>query len=117
MSAFDVWLWLKLDDIRAAFNVVWVLFGLMGAFGLAGALAYRVCGGGGKGLVVALSLLVAIGWTGGAGYVLTPTTKQAAAIYVVPQLVESRVFTNDIPQLYGMAVDALKEKLAVEVAK
>lgn len=120
MSTFDIWLWLKLDDIRDACSTLFFLFGILGGLLVAFATVARCIDDESRatlkpGLMVALWLFVALGWIGGAGNALLPSTKQAAAIYVVPQLVQSRVFTNDIPQLYDMAVQAMKEKLAAKV--
>ena len=43
---------------------------------------------------------------------LTPTTKQAAVIWAVPQILESRAVQKDLPELYNLAVDWAKNQLA-----
>ncbi len=45
------------------------------------------------------------------GLLFVPTTKEMAMIYVVPQITESRVVQQDIPELYDMGVQALKDWL------
>lgn len=47
----------------------------------------------------------------------TPTTRQLAAIILVPKLVNSEVVQRDIPQVYDLAVEWMKAKLAVPEAK
>lgn len=42
----------------------------------------------------------------------TPSTKQLAAIVVVPKLVNSEVIQKDIPELYELALDWTKKQLA-----
>jgi len=43
--------------------------------------------------------------------VVTPTTKQAAVIWAVPQILESRAVQKDLPELYDLAVDWAKNQL------
>lgn len=45
------------------------------------------------------------------GVLFTPTSKQMAMIYVVPQITESQVIKQDIPELYDLGVNALKDWL------
>lgn len=45
------------------------------------------------------------------GVLFTPTSKQMAMIYVVPQITESQVVKQDIPELYDLGVNALKDWL------
>lgn len=45
------------------------------------------------------------------GALFLPTTKEMAMIYVVPQITESRVVQQDIPELYDLGVQALKDWL------
>ena len=40
-----------------------------------------------------------------------PTTKQMALIYVVPQIANSEMVQQDIPELYDLGVSALKQQL------
>lgn len=45
------------------------------------------------------------------GVLFTPTSKEMAMIYVVPQITESQVVKQDIPELYDLGVNALKDWL------
>lgn len=45
------------------------------------------------------------------GLVFTPTTKEMAMIYAVPAISRSDLIREDIPELYELGVEALKEKL------
>ena len=45
------------------------------------------------------------------GAVFIPNSKQMAMIYVVPQITESQVVKQDIPELYDLGVNALKDWL------
>lgn len=45
------------------------------------------------------------------GLLFVPTSKQMAMIYVVPQITESQVVKQDIPELYDLGVNALKDWL------
>ena len=48
------------------------------------------------------------------GAILTPSTKQMAAIIVVPKIVNSTAVQKDIPELYSLGVEWLKDKLTTE---
>ena len=43
-----------------------------------------------------------------------PDSKTVAMMVVIPQIVESKVIQQDVPELYNAAVEALKEKLTIE---
>lgn len=45
------------------------------------------------------------------GALFIPNSKQMAMIYVVPQITESQVVKQDIPELYDLGVNALKDWL------
>lgn len=45
------------------------------------------------------------------GTIFVPTSRQMAMIYVVPQITESQVVKQDIPELYDLGVNALKDWL------
>lgn len=45
------------------------------------------------------------------GLLFTPTTKEMAMIYVVPHITESQIIKQDIPELYDLGVNALKDWL------
>jgi hypothetical protein len=116
MTSFDVWMWLKLDDIRNALSFVFYAFGLAGPAGLGaivGMASMEVNWLWAKSWRPLLAMAL-IGWTCGLASVLVPSTRQYATMRVVPVVIDSRAFTNDIPELYGMAVDLLKAKIKKE---
>lgn len=45
------------------------------------------------------------------GLVFTPSTKEMAAIYAIPALSRSDVVQKDIPELYDMGIQYLKDKI------
>lgn len=51
------------------------------------------------------------------GALFVPTSKQMAMIYVVPALTESQVIKQDIPELYDLGVNALKDWLKKDTNK
>lgn len=109
MNAWQVWIWLSLDSIHILLS--WLGFG--GIF-VTPFLCAIACEDNSKrlfriakilGVVTGVSILLAV---------LLPTTKQAAVIYAIPKLANSSIITNDVPEVYGMAVEKLKDVLRVE---
>ena len=47
-------------------------------------------------------------------YIFTPSGKELAAIYVLPKVVESDVVQEDLPEIYELAKERLKELLTEE---
>ena len=45
------------------------------------------------------------------GLLFTPTTKEMAMIYVVPRITESQIIKQDLPELYDLGINALKDVL------
>ena len=45
-------------------------------------------------------------------YVLTPTTNEMAAIVVLPQIAQSKMVQQDMPELYSLAVEGVKRALS-----
>ena len=43
---------------------------------------------------------------------LIPSSRTIALMYVLPRVAESDVIQRDMPELYGLAIDALKAELA-----
>lgn len=48
------------------------------------------------------------------GAILTPSTKEMAAIIMVPKIVNSTAVQKDVPELYSLGVEWLKEKLTTK---
>lgn len=45
------------------------------------------------------------------GSIFTPSTKEMAAIIIVPKIANSTAVQKDVPELYDLGVEWLKEKL------
>lgn len=58
-----------------------------------------------------LKWLIPVWLFGVIGTLFIPTSKQMAMIYIVPQITESQVVKQDIPELYDLGVNALKDWL------
>ena len=58
-----------------------------------------------------LKWLIPVWLFGLIGLLFIPNSKQMAMIYVVPQITESQVVKQDIPELYDLGVNALKDWL------
>lgn len=58
-----------------------------------------------------LKWLIPVWLFGLIGLLFIPNSKQMAMIYVVPQITESQVVKQDIPELYDLGVSALKDWL------
>ena len=58
-----------------------------------------------------LKWLIPVWLIGIIGTLFVPTSKQMAMIYVVPQITESQVVKQDIPELYDLGINALKDWL------
>ena len=48
---------------------------------------------------------------GGLGSIFTPSTKEMAAIIIVPKIANSTAVQKDVPELYNLGVEWLKDKL------
>lgn len=62
----------------------------------------------GKKITKATGIIATLALTIG---LFVPTSKEMAMIYVVPHLAESQVVKQDIPELYDLGVNALKDWL------
>lgn len=123
MTTWQMYWLVKLDDISTACCIIGVTGSLAAVIGL---IAIAVNGVKGEGEAergfedrvpgalakiirrfapVAFALLLTA--------TLLPDTKQLAAIILVPKLVNSEVVQRDIPQVYDLAVEWMKAKLAV----
>lgn len=51
------------------------------------------------------------------GLLFVPSSKEMAMIYVVPNLAESQVVKKDIPEIYDLGVEALKDWLKDKKSK
>ena len=68
------------------------------------AVSKRLCKNFSKGLVLSLCWLFIT--------MLIPTTKELAAILIIPKIVNNEILQKDASELYTLGVNCLKEKLA-----
>lgn len=50
-------------------------------------------------------------------WTLTPNTKTLAAMYVVPSIVNSKAIQQDVPEIYNLAIEKLKETINTKKAE
>jgi len=114
MTAVQIWLWLRLDAIGLLLTIgalCGIMLGIVGVVLTIGEhdpdvqKLRRWC----RAILILGLICLPLA-------VLCPTTKQMAVIYVAPKLIESSAVTNDIPELYDMAVECLKYKMATAKA-
>jgi len=51
------------------------------------------------------------------GVIFVPTSREMAMIYVVPHIAESQIIKQDVPELYDLGINALKDWLKKEQPK
>lgn len=56
--------------------------------------------------ILSIPLILAL-----SGLIFVPTSQEMAMIYVVPRLAESQVIKQDIPEIYDLGMNALKDWL------
>ncbi len=105
----------RLDGITTFFSVLSVLGGFAFVFLLIFFVVSKVddtCEEPVKKVISILFKTITPIWLFGLiGVLFTPTSKEMAMIYVVPQITESQVVKQDIPELYDLGVNALKDWL------
>lgn len=104
----------RLDRITAACDITLFLGGLALLFL---SIAYWATGGNTdemyehKAVKSVLKWLIPVWLFSVIGALFIPNSKQMAMIYVVPQITESQIVKQDIPELYDLGVNALKDWL------
>lgn len=104
----------RLDRIAAACDIITLLGGFALVFLIIG---HYVTGGNTdemyehKVVKNVLKWFIPVWLFGVIGVLFIPNSKQMAMIYVVPQITESQVVKQDIPELYDLGVNALKDWL------
>lgn len=113
MSEFDLYMWLKLDDIHEMLSFIFVLSTLF--FICCGFFLFltrdedsektsnrlRLC------TICGFIFMIVFGFI----ETFLPTTKQYAVIKIVPMIYNSKTVQKDLPELYNIAVDEMKTKL------
>jgi hypothetical protein len=112
MTELDVYLWTRMDGIHNTFNFIAVCSGLLLGFGVSLLLisederpkTFT------KWIAVVFGLNAFL-------CVVVPDSKDYAMIKVIPRLVNSKAIQVDAPELYDIAIKALKEKINSEIKK
>lgn len=107
ISPFLIYLWQLADQARGFLMVITIIAGIAAGIG---AMAFDLeswakvvtkrCG------IAALCFGIAA--------ILIPSSKTIAMMVVIPRLASSKAIQTDIPDLYNLAVDTLKQKLQAE---
>jgi hypothetical protein len=58
-----------------------------------------------------LKMWICIAASAGMAFTLMPSTNTLAAMFIAPAIANSEVVQKDVPELYNLAVEALKQKL------
>lgn len=111
MSAWMVYAWSQADTFRSVagvFSIVTLIFVTMFGFfmhsdGAAIPRWFRTAGI--AAAIIGLAALVA------------PSSRTIALMYVLPRAAESDVIQRDVPELYNLAIDALRSELSEKVGK
>lgn len=112
MSEWTIYLWTRLDSFSFTFGLIcWVLLIGLCISTTINALERRDGGGANWGIFIKLWLLFVL-----MAFLscLIPTTKEFAMINVIPKLANSEIsqqVQKDMPEIYTMAKDALKEMI------
>ena len=110
ISVWELYLWTRLDNLTVMLTVVVVGLG----FSLFMSAVFITIDGVWEKYTnkyIAGCLIISVFMV---GLVLTPTTKQAAMIYVIPKITNNEHIQNEASEIYTMAKDALKEYLPTE---
>lgn len=117
MEWYELWFIMRLDALQASFRMA-LITGVLGMIGIPFLMAYHdnKCIST-KAVTKIIALLVVWFLVGIFGTVVTPTTKQAAIIFIVPKLTsqENMEFaTDEAKELYGLAKQYLQETIKSE---
>lgn len=122
LSPFIIYLWGIADNLQTLFCILGIIFGIAALFTLLFANIER---GGfatpeGKRLVRPFAITACLAFVCAACAALTPSSKTLAIMVVAPAIVNSKPIQQDLPEVYSLAVDALKQSLkdvAIEQTK
>lgn len=123
MTEADIYLWLKLDDIRDAIETVCVIIGAAGL--IAVGVSWISAGIEESASIRRMASRLTVLWVVGmaaliVAWSLIPSTSQYAAVKVVPHLASSEnieAVKTDMGDLYDMGVGKLREVLTPNPAK
>lgn len=114
MTPLNIYLWQTADKLLMASVVTTVILGSVFVFGMSffSSEGSRLKKEEAAFVVKTLKLLGALTFISFASAILIPSSKTIALMYVLPEIANSKVMQQDVPELYDMAVKALKDQLS-----
>lgn len=106
MTPFTIYLWQLADGLRSLFGVAAIIFGGFAGFVLFLSFLEKDEDSAKIGLVALLAALIS-----GACTTLIPSSKTIAMMVAIPAIANSEPIQKDIPELYQLAKEALKEQI------
>ena len=110
MSAWGIYLWRMVDDVRDVAGVASIMLLFLAACLFAASCDEFL----GIDMVAArrwAKRCVAVGVVCVATFLLVPRSSTVALMWVVPRIVNSEAVKRDLPELYDLAVEALRGEL------
>ena len=111
MNMWQMWLLVKLDTMCDALISIGALGTLLATAALILLISILPNRGRGEGILKAVKVLLPVFVFMLLFGLCMPNTKQAAVIWAAPKILESSVVKEDIPELYNLAVDWMKDQL------
>lgn len=106
MTPFTIYLWQLADSIKDLFGVVAIILGCAAGFLLFIATLEQ------EALLVKIgAILLVATFLFGACTALIPSSKTIAMMIAIPAIANSEPIQKDLPELYQLAKDALKEQI------
>lgn len=106
MSPWVIYWWSQADSMREVLGVMSAMVLIIGGFGSVMYYAEN------NELPRWVKALLCAAVVAGFAAVLIPSSRTIALMYVLPRVADSDVIQRDMPELYRLAVDALKSELA-----
>jgi len=105
MNPWLIYAWSQADTVRDALGMAALVAGILGGMTIAFSLEE-----GNEVPRLARNAIVAAALAGLVALVL-PSSRTIALMYVLPRVADSEAIQRDVPELYRLAVDALKAEL------
>ena len=112
MTPFTIYLWQLADSLKDLFGIATLIFGGIAAFVLFISFLDDDKNSAKIGLVALLATLLS-----GAFATLIPSSKTIAMMVAIPAIANSEPIQKDLPELYQLAKEALKEQIVGSKAK
>jgi len=113
ITPFTIYIWQLADDFRWTFNIIYILFWIASFFTLTIYLTTRED----KDIKLDAILYRCFRWfipltiIGMVISIMIPKSNTVAMMIVIPRIAESKVIQQELPELYNIAIEALKSSL------